>query len=96
MAEQNNHFGAACELAGRRYKLAPYSLARMLFGNRVHKSTISNWIAGRYAPAQWAVDRVQQEILRQNAEAAAIAEAAKAGPGRKAGTRNIMAYNARR
>ena len=67
-----------------------------LFGHRANRTTIANWIAGRYAAPQWAIDRLTQEWQAVDAAMRADLAQTKAGPGRKAGTRNIMAYNARR
>jgi hypothetical protein len=44
----------------------------------------------------WAIERVRDRWRQVESAAAADLAQTKAGPGRKAGTRNIMAYNAKR
>jgi len=69
---------------------------KALFANRVASTTIINWRAGRRSMPQWAIDRLHDRWRQLESEARADLAQMKAGSGRKAGTRNIMAYNARR
>ena len=69
---------------------------KALFANRVASTTISNWRAGRRAMPAWAIDRIRQRWHQLESEARADLAQMKTGPGKKAGTRNIMAWNARR
>ena len=69
---------------------------KALFANRVASTTIINWRAGRRAMPAWAIDRIRQRWHQLESEARADLASMKPGTGRKAGTRNIMAYNARR
>lgn len=67
-----------------------------LLDGKVQRTVALNWRSGRRTPPQWAIDR-----LRQRWHAIALAADAdlaqmKTGPGKKAGTRNLLAYLARR
>lgn len=44
----------------------------------------------------WAIDRVRDRWRQLESDARDDLAQLQAGPGKKAGTRNIMAYNARR
>lgn len=66
------------------------------FAGRVHRTTIANWKAGRHPVPQWAIDALRQRWQELDTIAHQKIARIKAGPGRKAGTRNIMAYLARR
>lgn len=67
-----------------------------------HKATrfcVLNWKAGRANPPKWALELLAAKIRAQTEAPLAIADELERLPeraGRKAGTRNIMAYNARR
>ena len=67
-----------------------------LLDGRAERTLALHWKAGRWLPPAWAVDLLRAKLERRHELERAIASQAKAGPGRKAGTRNIMAYNARR
>jgi hypothetical protein len=69
---------------------------KALFANRVASTTIINWRAGRRAMPAWAINLVRERWQQLELEARADLAQMKAGSGRKAGTRNIMAWNARR
>jgi len=66
------------------------------FDHRADRTTIANWKAGRHPPPAWAVDRLRLRWQELETHGRAILQRIPKGPGRKAGTRNIMAWRARR
>jgi len=66
------------------------------FGRRADRTTIAHWKAARRTVPEWARDALRSRWRALELEAARDLDALPAGPGKKAGTRNIMAYNARR
>ena len=66
------------------------------FDGRANRTTIANWKAGRHPAPQWAIDRLHQSWQELETIGRHTLQQIKTGPGRKAGTRNIMAYMARR
>ena len=70
-----------------------------LLDRRVTKHCALNWKAGRAPAPHWALQLLAAKIRAQADLRQAIAEEIERtpmSPGRKAGTRNIMAWNARR
>jgi len=70
-----------------------------LLDHKVSRHCALNWKAGRHPPPAWALALLAQKVRAQASHRFAIAhdlDQMKTGPGRKAETRNIMAYNAKR
>ena len=73
-------------------------IAAML-DHKVTRFCALNWKAGRANPPAWALQILAAKLRAQTTKPLAIASELEALPervGRKAGTRNIMAYNAKR
>jgi hypothetical protein len=66
------------------------------FQYRADRTTIANWKAGRAPAPQWAIERLRQHWNDLTTHGIRTLQSIRIGPGRKAGTKNIMAYNARR
>ena len=67
-----------------------------LLDGKAERTAALHWKAGRFGPPAWAIDLLRDKLARRQECERAIAAKVEAGPGRKAGTRNIMAYNAKR
>ncbi len=66
------------------------------FSGRADRTTIANWKAGRRSIPLWVKDALRRRWRELENDSAADIDQMKTGPGKKAGTRNIMAYMARR
>jgi len=67
-----------------------------LFGHRVARTTIANWRAGRRNVPPWAIDLLRNKIRAAHESELADLSQVKAGPGLRAGAKNLAAYLARR
>ncbi len=66
-----------------------------LLDGRAQRTTALHWRSGRRGAPTWAIDLLRHKLRQRLELATAIGAQMKAGPGKKAGTRNIMAYMAR-
>jgi hypothetical protein len=67
-----------------------------LLDHRAKRTRVLGWKAGRRGPPQWAIDLLVARLTARNARDLAIAAKVKAGPGLKAGARNLAAYRVRK
>ena len=67
-----------------------------LLDGKAERTLALHWKAGRANPPQWAIDLLCDKLARRHAAERSAALQMKTGPGRKAGTRNLLAYMARR
>jgi hypothetical protein len=66
-------------------------VARLL-DNAAQRTTVCQWLAGRAGAPQWAIDRLVELLRHRHAEDLAAVARTKAGPGLKAGARNLAVW----
>jgi hypothetical protein len=72
-----------------------------LLDHRTSRELANHWKAGRRTPAPWALDILERKVrdranaLQSTLERLRVAKA-KPGPGKKAGTRNLLKWKAER
>jgi hypothetical protein len=70
-----------------------------LLDHKAKRTTVLQWVAGRHPAPRWAMDILAAKHRARAAMHLAIAETAdkaKPGPGKKAGTRNLLKWKAER
>lgn len=67
-----------------------------LLDGKAERTRVLHWAAGRRGTPQWAIDLLRAKLKRKHEHERAIANSLSAGPGKQAGTLNLLRYRARR